>query len=133
MNTEIIGQVWDAAAGKHIDIIETFYGRFFERHPQYKRHFPETMDHQMEKMVDAISTLARCAENPAVLHPHLLKIGRAHKAYGLNSTDLHNFKAIFVEAVADACPDIWNPQCERAWNDAFNEVIIPAVEEGLRT
>jgi hemoglobin-like flavoprotein len=132
MNTEIIGQVWDSVAGRRVEIIQTFYTRFFERYPQYQRHFPETMDHQMEKMVETISTLARFSEDPAILRPHLMKLGQAHKAYGLSSTDLHNFKEIFVESIAAACPDVWNTECERAWNDAFNQVIIPTVEQGLR-
>lgn len=131
MNTQRIGEVWDALHGKHYEVIEHFYGRFFARFPEYRRFFPESMDQQMKKMVRTIGMVARVADSISVVEPHLEQVGTHHRDYGLDKNDLENFKRVFIEVLGEAYGNQWDPECDKAWQEAFDELIIPSMMKGL--
>jgi hemoglobin-like flavoprotein len=131
MNTELIAETWDSLAHRHIDVIEVFYDRFFERFPRYREMFPAKMDQQMKKMVRTLAMVARLSDDEPLITPHLTKVGDRHRPYGLQAQDLENFKAVFLEVIAEECGSRWTERCAQAWNDAFDEVIIPLMMKGL--
>jgi hemoglobin-like flavoprotein len=131
MNTELIAETWDSLAHRHIDVIETFYARFFERFPHYREMFPAKMDQQMKKMVRTMAMVARLSDDEPIIGPHLAKVGDRHRPYSLQAQDLENFKAVFLELIAEECGSRWTEQHAQAWNDAFDEVIIPLMLKGL--
>ena len=131
MNTALIAGLWDDMAGRRLEIIKRFYGVFFERYPQYTKHFPPMMDHQMEKMVESISMMARMADDPNIIGPHLVKLGKAHERYGLNEADMNNFRDVFLEVMAEFAGDRWDDRTAHAWRSAFDDVLIPKLMEGV--
>lgn len=131
MNEQRIGEVWDSFHGKHYEVIEHFYQRFFERFPNYRKFFPESMDAQMKKMVRTIGLVARVADSTSVVEPHIERVGDHHKPYALQKEDLENFKDVFIEVLGEEYGEAWSAEHGRAWHQAFDEVIIPSMMKGL--
>ena len=131
MQTELIAQSWDSLNPRHIEVIQTFYDRFFERFPNYRAMFPESMDHQMKKMVRTMAMVARLSDDQPIVAPHLTKVGDRHSVYALSEQDLQNFKDVFIEVLAEECGGQWTEDCRKAWNEAFERVIIPNMMQGF--
>lgn len=131
MNVERIGEVWDSLHGKHYEVMEHFYQRFFEQFPEYRSFFPESLDAQMRKMVRTIGLVARVADSTSVVEPHIERVGDHHKPYGLQQEDLENFKTVFIEVLGEEYGSQWDANYAQAWQQAFDEVIIPGMMKGL--
>jgi hemoglobin-like flavoprotein len=131
MNTELVARSWDSLGDRKRAVIESFYGRFFERFPQYRQFFPESMDPQMDKMVRTIAMAARLSDDESTVELHMIHVGERHKPYHLGQADLMNFKSVFIENMGEHCQDLWNEDYARAWEDVFDEVIVPLMMQGL--
>ena len=130
MNTELIAQTWGAIEDP-VAFVKDFYARFFERFPGYRPLFPKQLDPgQLEKMVQTMALVARMSEDRGVIAPHVHKLGAAHKPYALGPKDLANFKAVFIEMLSGRLGAGWSPAAAKAWNRAFEEVVIPLMREG---
>lgn len=79
----------------------------------------------MKKMVRTMAMVARLSDDQPIIEPHLTKVGDRHSAYGLSKQDLQNFKDVFIEVLAEKCGGQWTENCRKAWNEAFERVIIP--------
>ena len=62
--------------------------------------------------------------------PHLHKLGAAHKPYALKQKDLDNFRETFVEMLGERAGSSWSPAAAKAWQQAFDQVLIPLMREG---
>jgi hemoglobin-like flavoprotein len=131
MNTELVARSWDSLGDRQRGVIESFYGRFFERFPQYRQFFPESMDHQMEKMVRTIAMAARLSDDESTIELHMIHVGERHKPYHLGPADLMNFKSVFIENMGEHCGNLWNADYARAWEEVFDEVMVPLMMQGL--
>lgn len=132
MNTELIAQTW-GAINDPVAFVKSFYARFFERFPGYRPLFPQQLDPgHLDKMVQTMALVARMSEDRRVIAPHVHKLGAAHKPYALGPKDLANFKAVFVEMLGLRLGAGWSSAAAKAWDQAFEEVIIPLMREGGR-
>jgi hemoglobin-like flavoprotein len=131
MSNGLMLEVWDQLAGGRVELVRAFYDRLFEEYPEYKEMFPENMDHQMEKMVEMVGAVVRFADNIDLIRTYLQQVGVAHRSFHIHEKDLNNFKRVFIETVADACKGFWRDEHEEAFRHAFDDVIIPIVDEGL--
>ena len=131
MNTEIIKTSWNALAGRRLEFIEAFYHRLFERYPRYRELFPEKMDAQHERMIEMIGALAQFADHIPPLEPYLSNVGFQHRRTGIHADDVENFKQTFLETLAEFPMEIDPDARQRAWQEAFDEVIIPLFDQGL--
>jgi molybdate transport system regulatory protein len=131
MNTELIGQIWDQLSGKHEELVKTFYDRFFEKFPEYKPLFSDSLDRQMGKMVESMAFLARVADETEVVYPHMVKMGDKHRQFHLSKEDLEKFKEVFVEVLGEYCGGEWTSDCQRAWTEVFDQRVIPYMTQGL--
>ena len=132
MNTELIGETWNALGSAQRDFVEAFYRRFFERFPDYRPLFPLELNPQhLEKMVQTIALLASRSADHSRVAPYLHEVGRAHRAHALTARDFDNFKRTFVEVLGEHLAGQWSAEAARAWNDAFDTVLVPLMREGL--
>lgn len=131
MNTELIGKTWDKLAGKHEEVVTTFYQRFFDEYPDYRRYFPDSLDRQMKKMIDTMALVARVSDETEVVHPHLARVGGKHGGYELSQQDLERFKTVFLNVVGEYCGNDWTGECKQAWDEAFEHHVIPYMMQGL--
>ena len=131
MNTELIAETW-GAIDEPMAFVESFYERFFERFPGYRPLFPKQLDPKhLEKMVQTMALVANLSDDRSSIAPHMHKVGQAHKAYGLTARDFDNFKRTFLELLSERLGRKWSAEAEKAWNDAFDAVLVPLMREGL--
>jgi len=130
VNTELIAETWGAVEDP-MAFVESFYARFFARFPGYRPLFPQRLDPaHLEKMVQTMALVARMSEDRRAIAPHVHKLGAAHKPYALKPKDLANFKAVFLETLGSHLGAAWSPAAAQAWEQAFDEVILPLMREG---
>jgi molybdate transport system regulatory protein len=132
MNSELIGRTWDKLAGKHEEVMRAFYDRFFERYPDYKHLFAESLDRQLGKMLETMAFLARVSDETEITHPKMVRLGERHSQFRLSAEDLEKFKIVFVEILAQYCGNEWNADYQQAWDDVFEQRVIPHMTEGLK-
>ena len=132
MNTELIAQTWQALGDRQAQFIEAFYDRFFERFPGYRKLFPhELRTAHLEKMVLTLALLADLSDDRPAIAPRLHNLGAAHKPFDLELRDFNNFKAVFIEVLGPQLGKHWTTAAAKAWNDAFDAVLIPLLREGM--
>ena len=131
MDIPAVRQTWNSLAGRRLEFIDIFYTRLFERYPQYRELFPDSMNMQKEKMVEMLSSVARFADHIDLVRTYLLEVGAAHHRTGITTTDIENFTDVFLDSLAETCGESWQPHQEAAWRQVFDDVIIPIFEEGL--
>jgi hemoglobin-like flavoprotein len=132
MNTELIAHTWQALGARQPQFIEAFYERFFERFPGYRGLFPrELRAAHLEKMVQTVALLADLSEDRSDIAPRLHSLGAAHQPFALEPRDLVNFKDVFIEVLGPRLGSRWTPAAAQAWSDAFDEVLIPLMREGI--
>jgi len=101
------------------------------RWPSSRSLFPQQLDPKhLDKMVQTMALVARMSEDRGLIAPHVHKLGAAHKPYALAPKDLANFKAVFVEMLGSRVGPAWSSAAAQAWDQAFEEVIIPLMREG---
>jgi hemoglobin-like flavoprotein len=131
VDTETIKTSWNDMAGRRLEFIEAFYGQLFERYPQYRGLFPEHMSAQLERMIEMVSSLAQFADRMHLLQPYLNHVGFQHRQTEIHADDVENFKNTFVDTLAAFPTATDTDSRRRAWQEAFDEVIIPLFNEGL--
>jgi hemoglobin-like flavoprotein len=133
MKTELITETWGALDERQQhDFVEAFYRRFFERFPGYRRHFPQELNPaHLEKMVQTMALVANLSEERGLIAPHMHKVGAAHEPYALKPGDLETFKVIFVEMLGEQLGEQWSLAAAQAWGEAFDQVLIPLMHEGM--
>jgi len=131
MNTQLIGKSWDQLAGKHEDMVSSFYDRFFNQYPDYKPLFADTMARHKKKMVETMALVARVTEDTEIAHPHLIKMGNKHSEYKLSREDLEKFKSVFLQVIGEYCAE-WTDDYQQAWNEAFDKHVIPYMAHGMK-
>ncbi len=132
MNTELIGQTWDKLADRQKELGRTFFTQLFEQFPQYKPLFSETLDRQLDKIIETMAMVARIANDTEVLHPKMIKLGMKHSQFKLNKEDLQNFKQVFLDVLTSFCLETWTEERRQAWEEVFDQRIIPYMVEGLK-
>jgi hemoglobin-like flavoprotein len=131
MNTELIARTWGALGERQARFIEAFYQRFFERFPGYRKLFPRDLRAaHLEKMIDTVALLGDLADDRSEIAPHLRKLGAAHRPFDLHPRDYENFRAVFVEVLGGELGAQWTPEAAQAWDDAFEQILIPLMREG---
>ncbi len=123
MNPELIGASWDSIGKRQSALLTDFYQQLFARHPYYRPLFPATLDRQMAKMANTIAMVARLADAPELVEPHMQRLAQAHAQYRLGQQDMDNFRAVFLDVLGEYLQDDWTPECRAAWNDAFGTII----------
>lgn len=130
MNTELIAQTWRSLGERQPQFIQAFYARFFERFPGYRKLFPADLRKaHLEKMIDTVALLGDLADEGSDIAPHLRKLGAAHKPFDLRPNDYQNFKAVFVEVLRQQLGVRWPEAAAKAWDEAFEQVLIPLMQE----
>lgn len=131
MNTLVASRVWDHVLQSREPIAQRFYSRLFAEFPQYRVLFDDIDEPRRRKLVGTFGIAACTANDTEIVHPHLMRIGKQLSSLHLNENDLLNFQSVFVKSLAECCGENWTADCEKAWNELFENHLIPNLNHGL--
>jgi hemoglobin-like flavoprotein len=135
MNTYLIEKTWNDVSEHHQDIVESFYTRLFRRHPAYKEMFAHgDMQQQMHRMIQTLALVSRHADSPSAIEPHLARLGASHRSLGLGTDDFDRFSGVLIEVIGEYCraaDQAWSEESERAWKQAFEQIVQPMMSAGM--
>ena len=131
MSNQALAEVWNSLAGQRVQMVKVFYDNLFTRYPHYQKLFPQNIDHQMDLMVETMSTVINFSDQINLIRPYLLRVGVAHKHHNLHKDDFRNFAAVFIDTLEQICSDMWEERHRKAFEDIFDDLILPIIEEGL--
>lgn len=132
MNTELIEQSWNAIGERRGEMIAAFYERLFLRYPRYRALFPRDMGRQRQKMLETLALIAAQADAPALVRLHLKKVGARHAALSLTPLDFARFRTVLLEVLGEYAGESWDQACAEAWTQAFDQVVVPCMLQGMR-
>ena len=125
VDNQLIAQHWNGIGAQQNEMVRAFYERFFERHPKYRKLFPESHSRQMDSMVDTLALIAKGAHLPELFQPHIDKISERHAGFGLDADAYYRFISVLLEVLGEYNTAAWSPECEAAWGEALEQFILP--------
>ncbi len=131
MNTQVASRVWDHVLQSREPLVQRFYSHLFIDFPQYRALFDEIDEPRRRKLVGTFGIAACTADDTEIVHPHLMRIGKQLASLHFNENDLLNFQSVFVKSLAECCGENWTTDCEKAWNELFENHLIPNLNHGL--
>ena len=112
-----------------------FYGRLFERYPEYRKLFPEDMTAQADSLITMLESAVISACRPGDMISGLHELGRRHVAYGVvERRDFERVGQCLIETLEEYLGDRITPDIVEAWKAIFSMVadaILEGVEDAL--
>jgi len=104
-------------------MVARFYSILFTRHPEIQQMFAKTnMEEQRKKFFSTLDELIRHLEEPDKTMADLLVLGNHHLDYNVKNEQYPIVADALVEAMKQSAGDLWTPQIEKAWRDAYAKV-----------
>ncbi|MBW1601739.1 flavohemoprotein [Streptomyces sp. JJ66] len=109
-----------------------FYALLFVRHPHLRDLFPASMNHQRDRLFQALLTAAQHVDNGAVLTDYLAGLGRGHRKYGTRPEHYPAVGECLLAALARYAHHSWSPQTEAAWVRAYTAISQIMIDAAAR-
>ncbi|KAA0018953.1 FAD-binding oxidoreductase [Antrihabitans cavernicola] len=94
----------------------SFYGLLFGENPMFRQLFPATMEHQRDRLVDAIQIVLDHLEQPDIARGFLEQLGRDHRKYGVDGSHYAAAaRALHGALRAYTGPAFWTDSIDQAW------------------
>jgi len=92
-----------------------FYARLFERHPQLRPLFPNTLREQAIKLSDALRLAVSLLRDPPTLEATLTELGARHVLYGVDESQLDHVRDTLLELLGETEGAQMNQELLAAW------------------
>lgn len=109
-------------AGNGELVAEYFYADLFERNPQLRPMFPESMSRQHKMLLGALSHIVATVDDSTELVPYLERLGRDHQGFGVADEHYPEVGASLVATLKYFSGDQWSTDLERDWTEAYGVV-----------
>lgn len=120
---------WRAIENEASSIGEIFYRKLFELAPQLRRHFPQEMQAQQDKLMATLGHAVAYLDQLELLHEDVRALGRRHIGYGASEVDYSVVGDALLWTLEQGLGDAWSDDMERAWEKTFtalSQVMIRA-------
>jgi methyl-accepting chemotaxis protein len=116
----LIEESFAAVAPQGERLVQRFYERLFEKHPQVRPLF-EGVDaaEQRKKLLASLVLVATNLRRPERLLPALDQLGARHVTYGTEDRYYPAVGGTLLETLAEVAGDVWGPEVEDAWATAY--------------
>lgn len=128
-DAQLIRRTMEAIAPHGDKVISYFYAVLFLGNPELRELFPAAMDHQRDRLLQALLTAAKHADDPDTLTEYLSRLGRGHRKYGTRPEHYPAVGEALISALTRYAADVWNEETERAWVRAYtliSQIMIDA-------
>jgi len=116
-------------------VVEDFYKRFLEQHPEVSHHF-KRRDLRMQASIVTMALLSVDAHYthrfPATEH-YLKVLGHRHYHEGIQPEDFPKFRDVLIETLKDFLQEDWDQQLHDEWYAALNLAIYTMLEGYQKT
>lgn len=120
---------WRAIEGDAAGIGDLFYRKLFELAPQLRKHFPQEMAAQREKLMATLGHAVAYLDHLDTLEEDVRALGRRHVGYGASEVDYSVVGDALMWTLEQGLGDAWSNDMERAWEKTFtalSQVMIRA-------
>jgi len=104
------------------ELVDRFYGRLFEEHPEVRAMFPTDMADQKSKLVSALALVVKSARKLDAVKPVLVNLGKKHAGFGAAPAHYDVVGKLLLETMAAMAGDAWTPEISGAWEAAYDWV-----------
>ncbi|MDH5403318.1 MAG: globin domain-containing protein [Candidatus Heimdallarchaeota archaeon] len=128
---KLVQSTWEKVVPKSFEISQKFYGKLFEKYPNYKQMFKTDMREQGKKLMQMIGTTVLGLTNIGRVTPTLKESGIRHVGYGVTDDDYNKLKPILFWSFKDSLPDVFTDEVIDAWNITY-DIISNIMIEGTK-
>ena len=116
-------------------VIERFYDRFLDRHPELKHHFTGRDMRMQASMVTMalVSVEAYYTHRYPATEHYLNVLGHRHYHTGVRPEDFPKFRDVLLEILEDVFQDDWDQQLHEDWKNAIDLAVARMLEGYERT
>lgn len=113
-----------------------FYALIFTEYPEIRDMFPPMMDHQRDRLFEALVLVVGRCDEPETLVDYLRQLGRDHRKFGAKPEHYDVVWRCLITAMKRFADASWTPEMDAAWRAAFQIVagtMIDAAEEAAQS
>lgn len=115
----VVQRTWEQIFPNANAVAATFYSRLFELDPTLRALFPDDLQPQARKLVNAINLAVRGLGDLNRLEPVLRELGRRHIGYGVEDRHYLTVGAALIDTLAAGLGDGFTAAVRDAWTDTY--------------
>jgi hemoglobin-like flavoprotein len=100
-------------------LAEVFYNRLFSMHPSVRKMFPENLEEQYGKLLDAFNIIVMRLEDLDSIKQQISELGARHKDYGTKPEHFSLMGETLIHTLKECLGEEWNMETEEAWDLCF--------------
>lgn len=105
-----------------------FYELLFAAHPQVRALFHRSTPGAQNKMfAQKLTALVDHLDDPAWLGRELATLAANHVRYGVTDAMYPWVGEALIATLREACADVWTPETERAWTEAYASLMTAII------
>jgi NAD(P)H-flavin reductase/hemoglobin-like flavoprotein len=110
------------------EVVRFFYATLFAIAPATRELFAANMEAQYGRMLRALMHIVQKIDQPDDLLPFLRQLGRDHRKFGVLTQHYHAMGTAMITALKQYAGQVWTPQVEKAWIDAYGLIAKTMLE-----
>jgi len=133
LDIELIKTTFEMLAPQGNKIVARFYEELFNRFPDIKVLFANTIpEKQQTKLLAALELVVSNLEKQDVLVPTLTEMGKRHKNYGVQVEHYEAVSSTLLDVIQEFAGDAWTDEVASAWKAAL-ELVCNTMIAGQQT
>lgn len=120
---DLLLEMLEALSGREAELVERFYERFFERHPELRELFGEHGVSEREEMIrETLASVLAWLEDEPWLDDNLEAMGKSHAEYGVEGQMYPWFVDTMIDTLEEIAGPTWTPRCREAWREGLERL-----------
>ena len=125
---EVIKQTWARLEPIADAVIELFYQRLFDQHPELRSLFKRDFGAQKDKLTNTLRIAVGCIDDLESLTPTLRRLGRRHARYGVRTEHYAMMGAALLWAIQQGLRQQYTIEVRAAWMAFYEELSREMIE-----
>ncbi|MFZ4508201.1 MAG: globin domain-containing protein [Fimbriimonas sp.] len=121
-HVELVQTTFRAAVPEADRLSLIFYRRLFAMAPACRELFPEDMQLQRQKLVQALGFIVDNLAEPGAFSPQLRNMGIRHAAYGVQLEHYAVVRVALIESLAEIFGSAFDDSTRSAWTFAYDQI-----------
>ena len=118
--SRLLKESWSLVEAEQDQVAQYFYARLFTSFPQLRSMFPEHMQAQRARLMDALVHTLQTFDDVTEIDAYLRGLGRDHRKFNVEADHYRMVKSALVDALRHYAGEAWNLRYEQAWSDVYD-------------